>query len=250
MDISTDSSSEDSLSVLVPPCPSSPTDTEGENHLENEKRKRTGKEDFTENAFAKGGQQVPVSTSPVNSNNRIPHVFTVGSSQTPISTARVDCALIRQQQTPSTSSIDDNNIMAENIGNYNSQVNASNTFVQNLVTVEVLEKEFDITGWDSKRVIGLLKSIVNNRKTYTAKDATFTLKINGTETDLCFQLKANPTPHQPGNGKVTITTSTPMTYNQLSKNLNKQYGNETGFFAQDIKCAFAHNSEIFRTSPR
>ena len=69
LDISIDSNSDVSLSVLVPPCPSSPRDTGEENHLENEKPKRTREENFTENVCATGGQQVPVSTSPVNSNN-------------------------------------------------------------------------------------------------------------------------------------------------------------------------------------
>ena len=252
MDISTDSSSEDSLSVLLPPCRSSPTDTEGENHLENEKQKRTGKENFTENAFATGGKQVPVSTSPVNSSIRIPNAFTVRSLQTPIPTTRVDCALIRQQQTPSTSSIDDNDIMAENIENYDSQVNASNTFVQKLATVPVLEKEFDITGWNARKVIGLLKSIVNDREKYT-KYATFILKINDTKAPTneakttSFQLKAFPTKHQPGNGLVTnITTNASPTHNELFENLNEEYENDTCWFAQDIKRVFANNSKIFK----
>ena len=54
VDISIDSNSEDSLSVLVLLCPSSPTDTGEENHLENEKPKRTREENFTENACATG----------------------------------------------------------------------------------------------------------------------------------------------------------------------------------------------------
>lgn len=46
MDISIDSNSEDSMSVLVPLCLSSHTDTGEANHLENEKHKKTGKENF------------------------------------------------------------------------------------------------------------------------------------------------------------------------------------------------------------
>ena len=110
VDISIDSNSEDSLSVLVPLYLSSPTDTEEGNHLENEKQKRTGEEDFTENSFATGGQQVPVSTSPVNSNERTPNAFSFGGLQTPITTARADYSLIGQQEPQSISTIDGNNI--------------------------------------------------------------------------------------------------------------------------------------------
>ena len=146
---------------------------------------------------------------------------------------------------------EENIIMAEDIGNYNSQVNASNTFVQNLDTVEVSEDGFDITGRDAKSVIKMLKSIVNDKEKYT-KDSTFTLEIKDTSAatnkakTTSFQLKANPTSDQPGNGMVTnITTGMSLKYNQLSKNLNEEYENDTCLFAQDIKRVFANNSEIF-----
>ena len=52
-----------------------------------------------------------MSTSPVNRYNRISNTFTVGGLQIPISTPRVDCTLIGQQEPPSTSPIDGNNIV-------------------------------------------------------------------------------------------------------------------------------------------
>ena len=147
---------------------------------------------------------------------------------------------------------EENIIMAEDIGNYNSQVIASNTFVQNLDTAEVSEDGFDITGWNAKRVIGLLKSIVNDRENYT-KHAIFILKINDTSAPTneakttSFQLKAFPTKHQPGNGLViNITIDASPTHNELFEKLNEEYENDTCWFAQDIKRVFANNSEIFK----
>ena len=60
LDISVESNSEDSFSVLAPPCLSNPA--EKKNHLEKGTEKE--KENCTENAFVIGGQPVPVSTSP------------------------------------------------------------------------------------------------------------------------------------------------------------------------------------------
>lgn len=73
-------------------------------------KQETGNENFTENGFATGGQQVPVSTSPVNSNERTPNAFSLGGLQTPITTARADYSLIGQQKPQSTSPIDGINI--------------------------------------------------------------------------------------------------------------------------------------------
>ena len=71
---------------------------------------------------------------------------------------------------------EENIIMAEDIGKDDSQVNACNTFVENLEEVPI-NKEIDITGWDANRVIGLLKSIVNH-KVYI-EGSTFTLRSRG-----------------------------------------------------------------------
>jgi len=77
VDISVDSNSEDSFSVLPQPDLSKPVDIEEESHLEKEKQKEKGTENITENAFA-AGQQLPVSTSPVNSTDNTAHVFVTG----------------------------------------------------------------------------------------------------------------------------------------------------------------------------
>ena len=138
--------------------------------------------------------------------------------------------------------------MAEDIGKDDSQVNACNTFVQK---VEVVAINKEITGWDDKRVIGLLKDIVND-KDYI-KDSTFTLNIKRTneqteKTEIIrFQLRANPTQDQPGNGIVTnMNTEKSPTHKELSEKLTEQYENNTCSFAEDIERVFANNLEIFK----
>lgn len=77
VDISVYSNSEDSFSVLPQPDLSKPVDIEEESHLEKEKEKEKGTENITENAFA-AGQQLPVSTSPVNSTDNTANIFVTG----------------------------------------------------------------------------------------------------------------------------------------------------------------------------
>lgn len=133
--------------------------------------------------------------------------------------------------------------MAENIGKDYSQVNACNTFVENLVEVPINGEEIDITGWDANSVIGLLKAIVNDKEKYTERSTFKTKKTN----TICFQLLANPTKHQPGNGMITnMNTKQSRTHEQLSTNLTKQYENDTCLFAEHIKAVFAKNSKIFK----
>ena len=109
----------------------------------------------------------------------------------------------------------------------------------------------DITGWDDKRVIGHLESIVNDREKYT-KDSTFTFKITQTSgPGISFKLVANPTADQPGNGWITkISTGESPTHQKLYENLKKDYKDargkdDTRSFAEDINCVFSNNSKIF-----
>ena len=100
VDISVEeSNSEDSFSVLAPPCLSNPA--ENKKHLEKGKEK----ENCTENAFTTGGQPVPVSTSPVNSEDNTPSASTTGVSRAPISTTRVNTTLIGEQELLTTTPI-------------------------------------------------------------------------------------------------------------------------------------------------
>ena len=68
VDISVDSDSDDSLSVLHPRRLRDLVDSEKEIYSENEKEKEKEKENCTDNIFATGGQQVRVSTSPATGN--------------------------------------------------------------------------------------------------------------------------------------------------------------------------------------
>ena len=106
----------------------------------------------------------------------------------------------------------------------------------------------DITGWDDKRVIGHLKSIVNDREKYT-KNSAFTFKITQTSgPGISFKLVANPTVDQPGNGLIitNISTGASPTHQKLYENLKKDYKDARGkddsrSFAEDINCVFANN---------
>ena len=126
------------------------------------------------------------------------------------------------------------------------QVKACKTFVQSLKDDF---NNFDITGWDAERVIGLLKSIVNDRENY-AEDSSFTFKIRQTsETEISFQLVANPTPDQPGNGVITTDISAningSLSHKKLCEKLKGHYKDDTRSFAKHIKDVFANNSKIF-----
>ena len=135
--------------------------------------------------------------------------------------------------------------MAEYEENDDPQVKACKTFVQPLKHDLKNVNEFDITGWDAKSVIGLLKSIVNDREKYT-KDSTFTFKITATiAPGISFKLVAKPKAHQPGNGVITYCDNKPSSYQKLCVNLKQYYDKDTRSFAKHIKDVFANNSKIF-----
>ena len=88
VDISVESNSEDSYSVLTPPVLSSPTDTEEENHLETEKEKE--KQNITEELGATGGKQVPVSTTPFAGKIPTANTPSAGGQQVPVINSPAD----------------------------------------------------------------------------------------------------------------------------------------------------------------
>ena len=123
------------------------------------------------------------------------------------------------------------------------QVKACKTFVQSL------KYDFDITRWNAKSVIGLLKSIVNDRENYI-ENSTFTFKITQTSgSGISFKLVALPSQDQPGNGKITTDISAningSLSHKKLCEKLKGHYKDDTRSFAKHIKNVFANNSKIF-----
>ncbi|XP_044164260.1 uncharacterized protein LOC114956489 [Acropora millepora] len=121
--------------------------------------------------------------------------------------------------------------------------------------VPEVSNAYDITGKKAVYVIFILKSIVNDtlwEESYR-KRKEFTFKIEGRRT-VIFSIK--PKPHsyvKPGNGVVRRKYDPDdrrriikWSYGEeLVKELNKRYSNDTKKFAQDIKRVFNNNSELF-----
>ena len=140
--------------------------------------------------------------------------------------------------------------MSEYEENDDPQVKACKTFVQSLKDDLKNVNDFDITGWNAKRVIGLLKSIVNDREKYT-EDSTFNFKITQTSgPGNSFKLVANPSVDQPGNEVITNISANERAnksprHGKLCETLKKRYKDDTRSFAKDIKDVFANNLKIF-----
>ena len=67
-------------------------------------------------------------------------------------------------------------------------------------------KEILIEGWSAKLVLGLIYKTVNCKRFKSGGDFKFELCSSGNEEQkcLCIHLEANPTKHQPGNGRITL----------------------------------------------
>lgn len=112
----------------------------------------------------------------------------------------------------------------------------------------------DITGMNCDQVVEKLKSIVNG-KDYL-KDAVFSFMISPTSSHLQhpqafqkkFQLKANPTEDQPGNGFLFIWQGSRYigrSYNEeMVKDLKEMYGDDTSAFARHLTTPFQKNETI------
>ena len=103
---------------------------------------------------------------------------------------------------------------------------------------------YNITGKSAAHVIAILKSIVNNRGWPYGyiKGNIFTFKIEGQQT-ISFTLEAYPTTNQPGNGRIQ-RNGIGRSYKHLTKELIRQYENDTETFARDMKRVFKDNSRL------
>lgn len=124
--------------------------------------------------------------------------------------------------------------------------NPSKKFIEFVGGLEVPEASdtYNITGKSAAHVIAILKSIVNNRKVPDGyiKGNKFILKIEG-QHSISFTLEAYPTTNQPGNGIIQIN-GIGRKYNNLTKELIKQYVNDTETFAKEMKRVFKDNSRL------
>ena len=83
------------------------------------------------------------------------------------------------------------------------------------------ETVFNITGYDAHQVVATLSRIVNARDTFKPNQ-TFCLLIQGKDKDHeVFELKANPTNNQPGNGTLLLRPA--------------QYGKSYGVLYDELK---------------
>ena len=124
----------------------------------------------------------------------------------------------------------------------------SKKFIQFVDGLEVPEASntYNITGKSAAHVIAILKSIVNNREWPYGyiKGNIFTFKIEGQQT-ISFTLEAYPTMNQPGNGRIQ-RNGIGRSYKNLTKELNRQYENDTESFAKDMKRVFKDNSKLLK----
>ena len=114
---------------------------------------------------------------------------------------------------------------------------------------------YDITGKNLDEVVETLDTIVNNRKDYR-KDAVFTFTIKPDSKHLQhpeafrkeFQLKAKPTPDQPGSGILSIRQGGRLIarpYNEeMVKDLEEVYDDDTSAFARHLETLFKRNEAI------
>ena len=126
----------------------------------------------------------------------------------------------------------------------------SKRFIGFVGRLEVPEasQNYNITGKSAAHVIAIFKSMVNNRDAqYGYRESeVFTFEIGNPPT-IIFKLQARPTEDQPGNGFIQRNNNTP-TYKSITKDLMKQYENDTETFAKDMKSVFKDNSELFKCS--
>ena len=127
-------------------------------------------------------------------------------------------------------------------------IDPSKKFIQFVDGLEVPEASntYNITGKSAAHVIAILKSIVNNREWPYGyiKGNIFTFKIEGQQT-ISFTLEAYPTMNQPGNGRIQ-RNGIGRSYKNLTKELNRQYENDTESFAKDMKRVFKDNSKLLK----
>ena len=90
VDISVDSNSDESYSVLAPPVLSSSTDTEEGNNSEKEKEKEKEKQNIIGEVGATGGKQVPVSTTPFAGEGTTANTISAGGQQVPVINSPAD----------------------------------------------------------------------------------------------------------------------------------------------------------------
>ena len=90
VDISVDSNSDESYSVLAPPVLSSSTDTEEENNSEKEKEQEKEKQNIIGEVGATGGKQVPVSTTPFAGEGTTANTISAGGQQVPVINSPAD----------------------------------------------------------------------------------------------------------------------------------------------------------------
>lgn len=88
VDISVDSNSDESYSVLAPPVLSSSTDTEEENNSEKEKEKE--EQNIIGEVGATGGKQIPVSTTPFAGERTTANTISAGGQQVPVINSPAD----------------------------------------------------------------------------------------------------------------------------------------------------------------
>jgi len=113
---------------------------------------------------------------------------------------------------------------------------------------------YDITGFNGQEVVALLSLIVNDKDQFK-KGKTFYLLIRRSPSDELeelFRLKADPSPHQPGNaivflgprGRQRFKRDSPRKYEQLIGALKAFYNDDTASFATHMKQLFKNNTQI------
>ena len=118
------------------------------------------------------------------------------------------------------------------------------------------ERSHDITGKNCDEVVEILKSIVNNKDQYKKK-AVFRFKISPASShpqhsqasEKIYQLRANPTEDQPGNGRIDIWQDGKFiagrAYDEeMVKDLKETYTGDTSAFARDMNTLFQNNETI------
>ena len=111
---------------------------------------------------------------------------------------------------------------------------------------------YDITGFDRSQVVELLEGIVNH---VGYRNINFFYYFGISKVDqtgqFCkfFRLKPNPTPHQPGNGNISVFQGCPFDKGRsyglfLVYKLRETYGHNTRLLAKGLKNLFKNNTKI------